>query len=129
MDRQTLEAKKLNDLREIAKALGIKSVVKYRKQELIDMIVRGGDSAAAFQESASTAAPEAEGTQPAEASDEIAGGASVHDVSESAEPEKDRQEKPEDPSVAQPLVKAADENAPPELSRPRILPSAPDLPL
>lgn len=128
MDRQTLEAKKLNDLREIAKALGIRSVVKYRKQELIDMIVRGGDSAAAFQESASTAAPEAEGTQPAEASDEIAGGASVHDVSESAEPEKDRQEKPEDPSVAQPLVKAADENAPPELSRPRILPSAPDLP-
>ena len=42
MDRAVLEAKKLIDLREIAKALGMKNVIKYRKQELIDAIVEGG---------------------------------------------------------------------------------------
>ena len=43
MDRETLGTKKLADLREIAKVMGVKHIVKYRKQELIDVIARGGE--------------------------------------------------------------------------------------
>jgi len=45
LDRTALEAKKLTDLREIAKALGMKNIVKFRKMELIEAILRGGDPA------------------------------------------------------------------------------------
>ena len=45
MDRTALEGKKLADLREIAKAMGMKNIVKYRKSELIDVIEGGGDPA------------------------------------------------------------------------------------
>jgi len=37
-----LEAKSLGDLREIAKLQGVKSVTKYRKSELVDIIMSGG---------------------------------------------------------------------------------------
>jgi transcription termination factor Rho len=37
-----LEAKSLGDLREIAKLQGVKSITKYRKGELIDIIMSGG---------------------------------------------------------------------------------------
>ena len=40
MDSELLEGKKLEDLRVIAKTLGIKSVTKYRKNELIDLILK-----------------------------------------------------------------------------------------
>lgn len=39
VDSEILESKRLEDLRVIAKTLGIKSVTKYRKSELIDMIL------------------------------------------------------------------------------------------
>jgi len=37
-----LEAKSLGDLREIAKLQGVKSITKYRKSELVDIIMAGG---------------------------------------------------------------------------------------
>ncbi|AHM55673.1 transcription termination factor Rho [Peptoclostridium acidaminophilum DSM 3953] len=39
MDRDELVSKKLSDLKEIAKKLGIKSVAKYKKEEIVDMIL------------------------------------------------------------------------------------------
>ena len=42
MNREQLEAKGLSDLREIAKLQGVKSVTKYRKPELISIIMNGG---------------------------------------------------------------------------------------
>ena len=42
MNRDQLEAKSLGDLREIAKLQGVKSVTKYRKSELVDIIMSGG---------------------------------------------------------------------------------------
>lgn len=45
MDRSALEGKKLADLREIAKAMGMKNLVKYRKSELIQAIAGGGGQA------------------------------------------------------------------------------------
>jgi transcription termination factor Rho len=42
MTREILEEKSLMDLREIAKAQGVKSITKYRKSELIDIIMAGG---------------------------------------------------------------------------------------
>ncbi|MDO4568723.1 MAG: Rho termination factor N-terminal domain-containing protein, partial [Clostridia bacterium] len=43
MDRKTLSQKTLADLRAIAKMQGVKSVAKYRKDELLDIIMAGGD--------------------------------------------------------------------------------------
>ncbi len=42
MNRDQLEAKSLGDLREIAKLQGVKSITKYRKSELVDIIMAGG---------------------------------------------------------------------------------------
>ena len=42
-DRSILEGKTLEDLRYIAKMLGLKSITKYRKSELIDLIISVGD--------------------------------------------------------------------------------------
>ena len=42
MDLSILRDKKVADLRVIAKAMGIKGITKYRKDELIDLIVRAG---------------------------------------------------------------------------------------
>ena len=42
MTREQLQEKSLNDLREIAKLQGVKSLTKYRKGELIDIIMNGG---------------------------------------------------------------------------------------
>ncbi|MBR0026338.1 MAG: transcription termination factor Rho [Clostridia bacterium] len=46
MTRDLLEVKSLADLREIAKLQGMKSITKYRKGELIDMIMGGGVASA-----------------------------------------------------------------------------------
>ena len=43
MDRKTLSQKSLADLRELAKMQGVKSLTKYRKDDLIDIIMAGGD--------------------------------------------------------------------------------------
>lgn len=42
MTREQLQEKSLNDLREIAKLQGVKSITKYRKGELVDIIMNGG---------------------------------------------------------------------------------------
>lgn len=42
MNKEQLEAKSLGDLREIAKLQGVKSITKYRKSELVDIIMSGG---------------------------------------------------------------------------------------
>lgn len=42
MNKEQLEAKSLGDLREIAKLQGVKSLTKYRKNELIEIIMGGG---------------------------------------------------------------------------------------
>ncbi len=42
MNQEQLEAKSLGDLREIAKLQGVKSITKYRKSELVDIIMSGG---------------------------------------------------------------------------------------
>ncbi|NLI55049.1 MAG: transcription termination factor Rho [Clostridiales bacterium] len=42
MNKEQLEAKSLGDLREIAKLQGVKSLTKYRKNELIEIIMAGG---------------------------------------------------------------------------------------
>ena len=42
MTREQLQEKSLESLREIAKAQGVKSVTRYRKAELIDIIMNGG---------------------------------------------------------------------------------------
>ncbi|NLW23220.1 MAG: transcription termination factor Rho [Tissierellia bacterium] len=43
LDSSILENKKLDDLRVIARAMGIKGVTKYRKAELIDLILQAGE--------------------------------------------------------------------------------------
>ena len=42
MDKEQLEEKSLGDLREIARLQGVKSLTKYRKGELVDIIMAGG---------------------------------------------------------------------------------------
>ena len=42
-DIKILKSKKLEDLRYIAKMMGIKSITKYRKSQLIDLIIAAGD--------------------------------------------------------------------------------------
>ena len=42
MTREMLLEKSLEDLREIARAQGVKSITKYRKAELADIIMNGG---------------------------------------------------------------------------------------
>lgn len=57
MTREQLQEKSLNDLREIAKLQGVKSLTKYRKGELIDIIMNGGRVGAPAQ--SESAQPEA----------------------------------------------------------------------
>ncbi len=63
MDREMLEQKSLSDLREIAKLGGIKSITKYRKGELVDLLINEQEKAdrvaAAPVEQAAPAAPPA----------------------------------------------------------------------
>lgn len=61
MTREMLQEKSLNDLREIAKLQGVKSLTKYRKNELVDIIMNGGASPAepAAEESAAPPAASA----------------------------------------------------------------------
>ncbi len=52
MTRDQLLEKSLNDLREIAKLQGVKSITKYRKGELVDIIMNGGSKVSAEPEEA-----------------------------------------------------------------------------
>ncbi len=58
--REMLQEKSLNDLREIAKLQGVKSLTKYRKNELVDIIMNGGAIPSAVQQPAEPPAPELE---------------------------------------------------------------------
>ena len=44
MNKETLQDKSLADLRELARLAGVKAITKYRKNELIDMLLGGGDA-------------------------------------------------------------------------------------
>ena len=68
MTREMLQEKSLNDLREIAKLQGVKSLTKYRKNELVDIIMNGGASPAQpAAEEPAAAEPAAEAADVAEA--------------------------------------------------------------
>ena len=54
MNRDTLQEKSLADLRTIAKLQGVKSITKYRKSELVDIIMAGGNADALDNSSASS---------------------------------------------------------------------------
>lgn len=56
--REMLQEKSLNDLREIAKLQGVKSLTKYRKNELVDIIMNGGAIPAASQQAEPSAQPQ-----------------------------------------------------------------------
>ena len=60
MTREMLQEKSLNDLREIAKLQGLKSLTKYRKNELVDIIMNGGAIPSAAQQPAEPPAPQPE---------------------------------------------------------------------
>lgn len=60
MTREMLQEKSLNDLREIAKLQGVKSLTKYRKNELVDIIMNGGAIPSAVQQPADPPAPQLE---------------------------------------------------------------------
>ena len=60
MTREMLQEKSLNDLREIAKLQGVKSLTKYRKNELVDIIMNGGAIPSAAQQTSEPPAPEPE---------------------------------------------------------------------
>ena len=64
MTREMLQEKSLNDLREIAKLQGVKSLTKYRKNELVDIIMNGGAIPSVVQQPAEPPAPQLE-AQPA----------------------------------------------------------------
>ena len=55
-----LQEKSLNDLREIAKLQGLKSLTKYRKNELVDIIMNGGAIPSAVQQPSEPPAPQLE---------------------------------------------------------------------
>lgn len=58
--REMLQEKSLNDLREIAKLQGVKSLTKYRKNELVDIIMNGGAIPSAVQQPAEPPASQLE---------------------------------------------------------------------
>ncbi len=60
MTREMLQEKSLNDLREIAKLQGVKSLTNYRKNELVDIIMNGGAIPSAVQQPAEPPAPQLE---------------------------------------------------------------------
>ena len=60
MTREMLQEKSLNDLSEIAKLQGVKSLTKYRKNELVDIIMNGGAIPSAVQQPAEPPAPQLE---------------------------------------------------------------------
>lgn len=60
MTREMLQEKSLNDLREIAKLQGVKSLTKYRKNELVDIIMNGGAIPSAAQQTSEPPAPQPE---------------------------------------------------------------------
>jgi transcription termination factor Rho len=67
LNKEQLEAKSLGDLREIAKLQGVKSLTKYRKNDLVEIIMGGGIVPSNFTSSEEEQAPDEVGTVPFEA--------------------------------------------------------------
>ena len=75
MNKEQLEAKSLSDLREIAKLQGVKSLTKFRKPELIEIIMNGGrpvDAAPAQPVMQQTEAPQVSAEQTQEKNQQAA---------------------------------------------------------
>ncbi|MDO4860813.1 MAG: transcription termination factor Rho [Bacillota bacterium] len=66
MDEKTLRAKKVAELREIAKAFGIEGYQKLKKAELVDALIHMGDEAPAEENTKEASAEKAEAEAPAE---------------------------------------------------------------
>ncbi|MEW9125102.1 MAG: transcription termination factor Rho [Thermotaleaceae bacterium] len=66
-----LEKKKLEELRDLAKELGIKSVTKYKKQELVELIITHSNQAPVEELPIEAALPEIEPPEPPEEPKEI----------------------------------------------------------
>ena len=66
MDEKTLKAKKVAELREIAKAFGIEGYQKLKKAELVDALIHMGDEAPAEEKAKETPAEKTEAEAPAE---------------------------------------------------------------
>ncbi len=86
MNREQLEAKSLGDLREVAKLQGVKSLTKYRKGELIEIIMAGGVVPAEF------ASAENEGEEKSEPEEAQARGESPRPDAEQGEQTQPPQE-------------------------------------
>lgn len=71
MNKEQLEAKSLGDLREIAKLQGVKSLTKFRKGELVEIIMAGGivpsELGAAGEEAEEEFVPEGAAEEPTKA--------------------------------------------------------------
>ncbi len=71
MNKEQLEAKSLGDLREIAKLQGVKSLTKFRKGELVEIIMAGGivppELGAAGEEAEEEFVPEGAAEEPGKA--------------------------------------------------------------
>jgi len=91
LDIENLKDKTLVDLREIAKAMKIKSVSKYKKDDLIDLIIDGNNALGGLSDNAEAPAPEV--TEERGATETLPGEniASVSNVSSVS----DRREQPE----------------------------------
>ena len=92
MTREQLQEKSLNDLREIAKLQGVKSLTKYRKGELIDIIMNGGRVEGAGQSAEAQPAAEAKADAPAPAPQETPAARETRE--EPAAPAQQAQETP-----------------------------------
>ena len=92
MTREQLQEKSLNDLREIAKLQGVKSLTKYRKGELVDIIMNGGRVEGAGQSAEVQPAAETKADAPAPAPQETPAARETRE--EPAAPAQQAQETP-----------------------------------
>ena len=114
MTREQLQEKSLNDLREIAKLQGVKSLTKYRKGELIDIIMNGGRVEGAGQSAEAQPAAEAKADAPAPAPQETPAAQETRE-----EPAAPAQQAQETPAAAAPAP-AGETAAPSGGYEPRI---------
>lgn len=94
MTRDQLLEKSLGDLREIAKLQGVKSITKYRKSELVDIIMNGGNKL-------SDVKPKAETEAQAEADEKSEAPAAPQEAAEAPAAKAEPVQKPQ-PVAAQP---------------------------
>ncbi|MEA4913929.1 MAG: transcription termination factor Rho [Christensenella sp.] len=81
MNKEQLEEKSLGDLREIAKLQGVKSLTKYRKNELVEIIMAGGVVPSDFSPTEGNSEPAPETFAPQSAPEEAMPGEQGADLS------------------------------------------------